>query len=68
VVDYVKIRDVRTTGNAFNPDSPAYQALLRPLLELVKALYEERGFGQDITVEVTFKITPGFRTGKLERS
>ena len=67
-MEYVKIRDITTSGNAFTAESPAYQAMLRPLLELVRAIYAEHGLGQDITVEVTCKITPGFRTGRPERS
>jgi hypothetical protein len=55
--DYFTIRDLTTTGAAFNAKSDADQALLRPLLELVRVLCEKNAFGQDSPVEVTLTIT-----------
>jgi hypothetical protein len=63
MVDYVKIRDITTQGKGLAADDPAYQAMLRPLLELVRTIFAENGLGQEVIVEVTLKITPTPRVG-----
>jgi hypothetical protein len=55
--DYFTIRDLITTGEAFDAESESDQALLRPLLELVRALCEKNAFSEDSPVEVTLTIT-----------
>ncbi len=57
MIDYFTIRDVTTTTDAFDIRSEADQALLGPLLELVRALCDKNAFGQDSPVEVTLTIT-----------
>jgi hypothetical protein len=68
MVDYVKIRERTPTGNPVATDSPAYQAMLVLLRELVQPIFAEQGLGQEVTVEVTLKITPAPRGGGAERS
>jgi hypothetical protein len=57
MVDYFTIRDLTTTADAFDTGSEADQALLRPLLELVRVLCEKNAFGKDSPVQVTLTIT-----------
>jgi hypothetical protein len=64
MAEYI-VRDITTQG--FDPESPAVQALLRPLLELVSAIFAEQGF-QDVTLELTLKMTPAPRLARLEKS
>jgi hypothetical protein len=68
MVDYVKIRESTPTGNPVATDSPAYQAMLVLLRELVQPIFAEQGLGQEVTVEVTLKITPAPQGGGAERS
>jgi hypothetical protein len=68
MVDYVKIRESAPTGNPVATDSPAYQAMLVLLRELVQPIFAEQGLGQEVTVEVTLKITPAPRGGGAERT
>jgi hypothetical protein len=68
MMDYVKIRDSTPTGNPVATDSPAYQAMLVLLRELVRPIYAENGLGQEVTIEVTLKITPAPRGGGAERT
>jgi hypothetical protein len=58
------IRDISTQGMGINPESPAFQAMLCPLLELVSAIFAEQSFGQAVTIELTLKITPAPRGSK----
>jgi hypothetical protein len=64
MAEYI-IRDITTQG--FDPESPAVQTLLRPLLELVSAIFAEQGF-QDVTVELTLKITPAPRSSAVKNN
>jgi hypothetical protein len=61
MAEYVKIRESTPTGNPIAPDSPAYQAMLVLLGELVRPIYAENGLGQDVIIEITLKITPAPR-------
>jgi hypothetical protein len=54
MMEYVKIRG--STGNPIAPESPAYQAVRVLLRELVQPIFAE--LGQEVTLEVTLKITP----------
>jgi hypothetical protein len=65
--DYFTIRDVTATGAAFDAESEDDQALLRPLLELVRVLCEKNAFGQDSPVEVTLTITRVPRVGRAQK-
>jgi hypothetical protein len=56
-MDYIKFRPLTLNGNAFDEDNGADQAILYPLLELVRTIFAETAGGQDITVEVTLKVT-----------
>jgi hypothetical protein len=53
--DHFRIRDLTTTGEVF--DTEGDQALLRPLLEVVRVLCQKNAFSQDSPVEVTLTIT-----------
>jgi hypothetical protein len=66
--DYFTIRDLTTTGDAFDGASEADQALLRVLLELVRILCEKNAFGQDSPVEVTLTITRVPRVGSAQKT
>jgi hypothetical protein len=57
MVDYFTIRDLITTGEAIDAESENDQALLQPLLELVRVLCEKNAFNKDYPVEVTLTIT-----------
>jgi hypothetical protein len=57
MVDYFTIRDLIATGEAIDAESENDQALLQPLLELVRVLCEKNAFGEDSPVEVTLTIT-----------
>jgi hypothetical protein len=56
-MDYIKFRPWTINGNAVAMDNGADQAILQPLLELVRTIFAETAAGQDITVEVTLKVT-----------
>jgi hypothetical protein len=56
MAEYVKIRESTPTGNPIAPDSPAYHAMVVLLRELVQPIFAE--LGQEVTLEVTLKITP----------
>jgi chorismate mutase len=66
--DYFTIRDVTATGTAFAAESEDDQALLRPLLELVRVLCEKNAFGQESPVEVTLTITRLPRVGSAQKT
>jgi hypothetical protein len=68
MVDYFTIRDVTTTGAAFDAESDADQALLRPLLELVRVLCEKNAFSEDSPVAVTLTITRLPRGGGAQKT
>jgi hypothetical protein len=57
MVDYFTIRDLTATGDGFTVESEDDQALLQPLLEIVRVLCEKNAFGEDSPVEVTLTIT-----------
>jgi hypothetical protein len=56
MVDDFTIRDLTATGEAFDVESEDNAAILRPLLELVRALCEKNAFSEDYPVEVTLTI------------
>jgi hypothetical protein len=66
MAEYVKIWESTPTGNPIATDSPAYQAILVLLRELVRPIYAEHGLGQEVTIEFTLKITPAPRGGGAE--
>jgi hypothetical protein len=66
--DYVKIRNHPAQGNTVAAESPVYQAMLVLLRELVQPVFTEQGLGQDVTIEVTLKITPTPRGGGGEKT
>jgi hypothetical protein len=66
--DYFTIRDLTTTGAAFDRESEHDQALLRPLLELVRVLCEKNAFSADSPVEVTLTITRLPRSGSAQKT
>jgi chorismate mutase len=68
MVDYFTIRDLTATGDAFTAERENDQALLRPLLELVRVLCEKNAFGQDSPVEVTLTITRVPRVGGAQKT
>jgi hypothetical protein len=61
MAEYVKIRGNTPTGNPIATDSPAYQAMLVLLRELVQPIFAE--LRQEVTLEITLKITPAPRGG-----
>jgi hypothetical protein len=67
MAEYI-IRDLSSQGMGVDPESPTVQALLRPLLELVHAIFAEQGFGTDATIEVTLKITPAPRSSAANKN
>jgi hypothetical protein len=68
MVDYIRIKNLPTQGKTVPPDSLAYQAIVVLLEELVRPIFAEQGFGQEVTVEVTLKITPAPRGGGAQRN
>jgi hypothetical protein len=56
MAEYIKIRERTPGGNPIAPDSPAYQAMLVLVRELVQPIFAE--LGQEVTLEITLKITP----------
>jgi hypothetical protein len=63
--EFIRLRDITTQG--IDPESPAVQAMLRPLLELVSAIFAEQGY-QDVTIELTLKMTPAPRLARPEKA
>jgi chorismate mutase len=63
MVDYFSLRDLTANGEVFNAQSEDNEAILRPLLELVRVLCEKNAFGEDSPVEVTLTITRVPRAG-----
>jgi hypothetical protein len=59
MAEYVKIRQSTPRGNPIATDSPAYQAILVLLRELVQPIFAE--LGQEVTLELTLTITPAPR-------
>jgi len=68
MVDSVKIRESTPTGNPISSESPAYQAILVLLRELVQPIFTEQGLGQAVTIEITLKITPAPRAGGTQKT
>jgi hypothetical protein len=66
--DYFTIRDLASPGEVFDAESKGDQAILRPLLELVRALCEKNAFSQDYPVEVTLTITRVPRVGGTQKT
>ena len=56
-MEYIKIRDLISKGEVFDTQSEDNEAILRPLLELVRALCEKNAFSENSPVEVTLTIT-----------
>jgi hypothetical protein len=67
MAEYVKIWESTPTGNPIATDSPAYQAILVLLRDLVQPIFAEHGLGQEVIVEISLKITPAPRGGRVAR-